>query len=76
MKNWPYSSLGRFNQIWQLTIYEIQNFNHIYIFLATIGNNGQLCTLTNLIKKSTKLKCEVGHVELVGINIVVQSRTS
>jgi len=42
----------------------------------SIGNDGQRHTLTNLVKKSTKLRCEVGHVEFVEINIIMQSKAS
>jgi hypothetical protein len=38
--------------------------------------NGQHYTLTNLVEKSTKLKCEVGRVEFVEINIIMQSWAS
>jgi hypothetical protein len=41
-----------------------------------IGSDGQHHTLTNLVKKSTKLRCEVGHVEFFEINIIMQSRAS
>jgi hypothetical protein len=37
----------------------------------SIGNDGQRCTLTNLVEKSTKLRCEIGHVEFVEINIII-----
>ncbi len=38
--------------------------------------NGQLAmmvntTLTNVVEKSTKLRCEVGHLEFVEINIIM-----
>jgi hypothetical protein len=36
-----------------------------------IGNDGQCCKLTNLVKKSTKLSYKVGHVEFVEINIIM-----
>jgi hypothetical protein len=42
----------------------------------SIGNDGQCHTFTNLVKKLIKLKCEVGHVEFVEINIIMQSRAS
>jgi hypothetical protein len=35
------------------------------------NNNGQNCTLINLVEKSFKLKCEVGHMEFVEINIIM-----
>jgi hypothetical protein len=35
--------------------------------------DGQCHTLTNLIEKLTKLGCEVGHVEFVEINIIMES---
>jgi len=35
--------------------------------------DGQCHTLTNLIEKLTKLRCEVGRVEFVEINIIMQS---
>ncbi len=41
-----------------------------------IGTDGQHRTLTNLVEKLTKLRCEVGHVEFVEINIIVQSSAS
>jgi len=41
-----------------------------------IGSDDQHCTFTNLIKKSTKLRCEVGHMEFVEININMQSKAS
>jgi hypothetical protein len=41
-----------------------------------IGNDGQHCTLTNLIKKLIKLRCEANHVEFVEINIIMQSKAS
>ncbi len=37
----------------------------------SIGIDGQCHTLTNLVKKSTKLRCEVGHMEFVEINIIM-----
>jgi hypothetical protein len=37
----------------------------------SIGNDGQHCTFTNLVKNSTNLKCEVGHMEFVEINIIM-----
>jgi hypothetical protein len=42
----------------------------------SIGNDGQCCTLTNLVKKSIKLRCEVGHMEFVEINMIMQSKAS
>jgi len=42
----------------------------------SIGNDGKHRKLINLIEKSTKLKCEVGHVEFVEINIIMQSKAS
>jgi hypothetical protein len=42
----------------------------------SIGNDSQHRTFTNLIKKSTKLRCEAGHVEFVEINIIMQSRAN
>ncbi len=42
----------------------------------SIGSNGQCHTLTNLIEKSTKLKCEMGHMEFVEINIIMQSKAN
>jgi hypothetical protein len=42
----------------------------------SISNDGQCCTLTNLVEKSTKLKFEVGHMEFVEINIIMQSRVN
>jgi hypothetical protein len=42
----------------------------------SIGTNGQRRTLANLVEKSTKLRCEVGHMEFVEINIIMQSRAS
>jgi hypothetical protein len=42
----------------------------------SIGTNGKRRTLTNLVQKSTKLRCEVGHMEFVEINIIMQSRAS
>jgi hypothetical protein len=41
----------------------------------SIGSDGQCHTLTNLVEKSTKLKCEVGHMEFVEINKIMQSKT-
>jgi hypothetical protein len=38
----------------------------------SINNNGQFHTFTNLVEKLTKLRCEVGHVEFVEINIIMQ----
>ncbi len=37
----------------------------------SIGSDGQRCTLTNLVEKSTKLRCEVGHVEFVEIILIM-----
>ncbi len=37
----------------------------------SIGSNGQRYTLTNLVEKSTKLRCEVGHMEFIEINIIM-----
>jgi hypothetical protein len=42
----------------------------------SIGSNGQRCTLTNLIKNLTKLRCEASHVEFVGINIIMQLKAN
>jgi hypothetical protein len=42
----------------------------------SIGNDGQHCTLTNLVKKLTKLRCEASYVEFVEINIITQSKAS
>ncbi len=36
----------------------------------SIGSDRQCCTLTNLVEKSTKLKCEKSHMEFVEINII------
>jgi hypothetical protein len=36
----------------------------------SIDNDGQCHTLTNLVEKSIKLMCEVGHMEFVEINII------
>ncbi len=41
-----------------------------------IGNDSQCCKLTNLVEKLTKLSYEVGHVEFVEINIIMQSKAS
>jgi hypothetical protein len=35
------------------------------------GQYGQRHTFTNLVEKSTKLKCEMGHMEFVEINIIM-----
>ncbi len=37
----------------------------------SIDSDGQHHTLTNLVKKSIKLKCEADHVEFVEINIII-----
>jgi hypothetical protein len=37
----------------------------------SIGNHGERHTLTNLVKKSTKLRCEVGHAEFLEINLIM-----
>ncbi len=29
----------------------------------SIGSDGQCCTLTSLVEKSNKLRCEVGYME-------------
>jgi len=42
----------------------------------SIGSDGQHHTLTNLVKKLSKLRCEVGHMEFVEINIIMQLRAS
>jgi hypothetical protein len=42
----------------------------------SIGNDGQCRTLTNLVEKLTKLKCEMGHVEFIEINIIMQLKAS
>jgi hypothetical protein len=42
----------------------------------SIGSDGQRCTITNLIKKLTKLRCETGHMEFVEINIIMQLRAN
>jgi hypothetical protein len=42
----------------------------------SISNNGQNRTLINLIEKSFKLKCEVGHMEFVEIDIIMQLKAS
>jgi hypothetical protein len=42
----------------------------------SIGSDGQCCTLTNLIEKLIKLKCELGHMEFVEINIIMQLKAS
>jgi hypothetical protein len=42
----------------------------------SIGNDGQHHTFTNLVKKLTKLGCEMSHVEFVEINIIMQSKAS
>jgi hypothetical protein len=42
----------------------------------SIGSNGQHYTLTNLIKKSTKLRCEASHMEFVEINTIMLSRAN
>jgi len=39
-------------------------------------DDGQDRTLTNLVKKLTKLRCEVSHAEFVEINIIMQSKAS
>jgi hypothetical protein len=39
-------------------------------------DDGQDHTFTNLVEKSTKLRCEVGHVEFVEINIIMQLKAS
>jgi hypothetical protein len=41
---------------------------------GSIGNDGH--TLTNLVEKSIKLRCERGHMEFVEINIIMQLRAS
>jgi len=37
----------------------------------SIGNDNQCHTLTNLVEKLSRLKCEAGHVEFVEINIIM-----
>jgi len=37
----------------------------------SIGNDGQHHTFNNLVEKLTKLRCEVGHMEFVEINIIM-----
>jgi hypothetical protein len=37
----------------------------------SIGSDGQHHTLTNLVEKLTKLRCEEGHMEFVEINIIM-----
>jgi hypothetical protein len=42
----------------------------------SIGSDGQHRTLSNLVEKLIKLRCEMGHMEFVEINIIVQSKAS
>jgi hypothetical protein len=42
----------------------------------SIGNDGQRYTLDNLVKKLIMLSYEVGHVEFVEINIIMQLKAS
>jgi hypothetical protein len=42
----------------------------------SIGSDGQRYTITNLVKKSIKLRCEASRVEFVEINIIKQSRAN
>jgi hypothetical protein len=37
----------------------------------SIRSDGKRHTLTNLVKKLTKLRCEVGHMEFVEINVIM-----
>jgi hypothetical protein len=61
---------------------EFPHYSSIVNLSIKMKINGQLVAmvnvihLPNLVEKSSKLRCEVGHMEFIEINIIMQSRAS